>query len=113
MPMSDDWNKFAPPSSPLELPAQPREREIASKGRRFGTLVVDYICYLALAFVFGVLIALLFGSRGLAALHSVPDLVTGSVLYIGYYAFFEGIWARTPGKLIFGTVAVDATEVLV
>src|SRR5262249_16412337 len=31
----------------------------------------------------------------------------GSVVVFSYYTFFEGIWARTPGKFIFGTVVVN------
>ena len=28
-------------------------------------------------------------------------------MILGYYVCFEGIWARTPGKFLFGTVVVN------
>lgn len=80
---------------------------LASKGRRFGTFLVDYICFMAFGFVFGLLIAITLGQEGIAGLHRIPRFVLGSVLVFCYYVFFESVWARTPGKLIFGTFVVD------
>jgi uncharacterized RDD family membrane protein YckC len=33
------------------------------------------------------------------------------VLYSTYYLFFEGLWARTPGKWLFGTIVVNTQNV--
>lgn len=105
--MSDTLNPYSPPQAsvdplPVDLPRQP-----ASKGRRFGTFVVDYLLFMAMSFVFGVVVALGFGEAGMAWLRSLPDLVLGAGLFLVYYLFFEGLWARTPGKLLFGTVVVN------
>jgi uncharacterized RDD family membrane protein YckC len=37
----------------------------------------------------------------------VPNFMLGLTLMLAYYCFFEGIWARTPGKLVFGTMVVS------
>lgn len=31
----------------------------------------------------------------------------GLMFMLAYYCFFEGIWARTPGKLVLGTMVVS------
>jgi uncharacterized RDD family membrane protein YckC len=56
--------------------------------------------------LFGALVGFLFGEAGVAALRKVPNFVLGLTLMLAYYCFFEGIWARTPGKLVLGTVVV-------
>ena len=85
----------------------PNSDFIAGRGRRFGTLLIDYAGFFVFALVFGVIIGLYFGEAGLAAIESVPDLVFGLILMMTYYLFFECIWARTPGKFILGTVVVS------
>lgn len=104
--MDQETNLYQPPRSDVALEVQPLTAEPASKGRRFGTFVIDYLCFLALSFAVGVTIALLFGEAGIAALGKVPDIVLGLVIFSSYYLFFEGLWARTPGKWVFGTIVV-------
>jgi uncharacterized RDD family membrane protein YckC len=99
-------NRYAPPRSNVDATAPPCPTDFASKGRRFGTLVVDYIGYSLSAFVIGVLIGIIFGQRGVQFVRSVPTFALGLILLIAYYVFFEGLWARTPGKLVFGTMVV-------
>jgi uncharacterized RDD family membrane protein YckC len=69
--------------------------------------MVDYACFMACGAILGILIGLVFGERGIVALERMPDIVLGAVLMLGYYAFFEGVWARTPGKWIFDAVVVN------
>ncbi len=78
----------------------------ASRTRRFGTLVVDQLGMLLFGLLTAMLIGLIFGDRGVAAVESIPDLAFGIILFVAYYIFFEGFWARTPGKFIFGTIVV-------
>lgn len=105
--MEIERNRYAPPRSNVADVVTPTPPTVfASKGRRFGTLVVDYIGYFLGAFLMGALIDLLFGQRGLEFIRSVPHFVLGLILIVAYYVFFEGLWARTPGKLLFGTTVV-------
>lgn len=105
--MDQNDNPYRPPASEVRDVSVPREAVPAGRWRRFGTFVVDYGGVFVLAFVVGILIAVFFGRSGIATFHRVPNFVTGTLLYIAYYAVFEGLWARTPGKWIFGTAVVD------
>ncbi len=107
--MTESPNPYAPPQSAVAAPEPSQAIVPASNGRRFGTLLVDYVMFTLLSFCIWLITALLFGEKGTKTLQSVPDLALGILVLSAYYVFFEGIWARTPGKLIFGTVVV--TEV--
>lgn len=105
--MEIERNRYAPPRSNLvDAVAPTRPTVLASKGRRLGTLVADYLGYFLGSFLMGILIDLIFGERGLEFISSVPNFVLGLVVMLAYYIFFEGVWARTPGKLLFGTIVV-------
>lgn len=99
-------NPFSPPQADVGPLTAVGELVDASKGARFGTFVVDYIGFLLVAFVVGVVLALVLGDRAEAVMSSVPDIVFGLPILLGYYLFFEGLWARTPGKMVFGTRVV-------
>jgi uncharacterized RDD family membrane protein YckC len=105
--MTQDINPYAPPASDVSRSAADRPIVPAGKGRRFGTFVVDYACFMAFSFCIGLSVVFLFGDEGLATLEKIPDLVLGVLIIALYYIFFEGLWARTPGKLVFGTVVVN------
>lgn len=105
--MEIERNRYAPPRSNVVDAVTPtRPAVFASKWRRFGTLVIDYIGYFLGAFLIGLLIDIVFGQRGLGFIRSIPNFVLGLILIVAYYVFFEGVWARTPGKLLFGTIVV-------
>ncbi|GGY18966.1 hypothetical protein GCM10008098_08900 [Rhodanobacter panaciterrae] len=105
--MTAKFNPYSVPDSALTETVVNQRREVAGKWRRFGTWLIDYICFLLLSMLFGVVVGLLFGSAGLEALKKIPNIVLGLILLLGYYCFFEGIWARTPGKLVLGTIVVS------
>lgn len=104
--MTEHLNPYSPPQSDIAIVNTKRAMVRASRGRRFGTLLVDYALFILLAFCIGIVIALLFGEEGIKMIQSIPDIVLGFPIFFMYYIFFEGIWARTPGKLLFGTVVV-------
>ena len=104
--MGQEANRYQPPQSDVALDVEALQGEPASRGRRFGTFVVDYLCFLAVSFAIGMVIVLLFGEEGMEALEKVPDIVLGLVIFSSYYLLFEGVWARTPGKWVFGTIVV-------
>ena len=55
--MSTEFNPYRAPQAALGLPTDRHEPgEVASKGRRFGTLVVDYVGYFAASFVIGIVL---------------------------------------------------------
>ena len=103
--MSDEANPYRPPKSEVLL--ETRAIVPAGKLRRLGTVLVDHVCFFALAFCVGLALFLALGEAGMAELEKVPDLVFGGLLIVAYYVFFEGLWGRTPGKLLFGTTVVN------
>lgn len=102
--MTLEPNLYRPPIAEVADIEQPSSLESASKWRRLGTLVVDYVGYTLLTVLFDVAVLLTFRMPGVKAIQSVPEFLLGGFLLFCYYVFFEGIWARTPGKLVFGTV---------
>ena len=106
-PGEPDVDPYRPPATNVESAPGARPIVLASRGRRFGTFVVDQAGVFVLAFVIGIVVVLVFGESGLATLERVPDIVLGPILLLAYYLVFEGFWARTPGKLVFGTVVVS------
>jgi uncharacterized RDD family membrane protein YckC len=99
-------NPYAPSSAVLGAEETPHSMVLASKWRRFGTLLVDYVGFLLISLLVGLAIGALFGERGVQFIKAIPDFLVGSIMLVAYYLFFESLWARTPGKLVFGTVVV-------
>ncbi len=105
--MSQIENPYRTPSSDVGGPEQRRALELAGKGRRFGTYVIDWIGFFSGSLIFGVVVGLTMGEAGVEMLTRIPDMLLGVIMIMSYYVFFEGIWARTPGKFLFGTVVVN------
>ena len=108
--MDQQDNPYRPPASPVRDVGMAATFGPAGRWRRFGTLILDYGGYLALSFVVGIVIALAFGPRSAATaslMRPLPRYAIGCLVYLGYYLVFEGMWARTPGKWVFGTVVTD------
>ena len=91
--MDQEENPYRPPSSPVRDMNQMRAAGLAGKWRRFGTFVVDYLCFLVVGFIVGVAVALIFGRPGIVAMQRIPNMISGSVLFACYYVVFEGIWS--------------------
>jgi uncharacterized RDD family membrane protein YckC len=104
--MSQEHNLYQPPAADVAVVDDRSLTTDASKLKRFGTFAIDYACIMASSFVLGAAIAIIFGERGVAALKSIPEFLTGLIVFVGYYLLFEGLWARTPGKFMLGTVVV-------
>ena len=104
--METKRNPYAPSSAVLGAEEAPRSMVLASKWRRFGTFLVDYVGFLLISLSVGLAIGALFGERGVQFIKAIPDFLVGSIMLVAYYLFFESLWARTPGKLVFGTVVV-------
>jgi uncharacterized RDD family membrane protein YckC len=106
--MNTEFNPYSAPESAVGDVVTNQSGEVASRGMRFGTLLIDYLCFLVLSFLFGMLVFTLFGQAGAAALKKVPNFVLGTPMLLAFYCFFEGLWGRTPGKFLLGTRVVDA-----
>ena len=110
-------NPYRPPTARIsEVPSSTPEWVLASKATRFFTYLVDQIA----GFVWGMMLSatIVFFSAALGY-GSVPfflqgmwTFVSGTVFAVLYYVFFEGIWARTPGKWLLGTRVIlqDGTK---
>jgi uncharacterized RDD family membrane protein YckC len=105
--MANETNPYRAPDSGSLDASTPRAGELASKGRRFGTLLIDYFGYFVCCFIAGMFIGLFFGKAGIEALHGLTNFLFSTSILLGYYLFFEGIWARTPGKFILGTEVIS------
>ena len=104
--MTIDNNLYEPPKSNLnEVPAM-SAMQIADRWRRLGTFIIDYAGFMLFAVVVGAALGGVFGRAGLAVLHKLPKMLTGTLILMTYYLIFEGIWARTPGKWLFRTIVV-------
>jgi uncharacterized RDD family membrane protein YckC len=105
-----DENPYDPPPAPIGMRKQFRQLEIAGKGRRFGTFIIDQFISFILLFILDIFIGVFIGIMGAADRvndFSVPIFLINIMASLSYYAIFEGLFARTPGKLICGTKVVD------
>lgn len=104
--MDTQAKRYEPPASDVAAVINPDTMESAGKGRRFATCLVDYAGFFVLSALVGLVAGVVFGEAGLDALKRVPDWLLGLSVFCAYYLFFEGIWARTPGKWLLGTRVV-------
>ena len=105
--MDDGVDPYVPPASNVEPASGARPIVRAGRWRRFGTWVLDQLGIFLLAFIVSLVVILAFGPAGTVALKDLPSFLLGAVFGCCYYLLFEGVWARTPAKLILGTVVVD------
>jgi uncharacterized RDD family membrane protein YckC len=81
--------------------------EPSGKGRRFLTFLVDYIGVLALGFVAGAIVGIVWGEAGVQYFEGVRGWFFGALIYFAYYFVCEDASARTPGKRAAGTMVID------
>jgi uncharacterized RDD family membrane protein YckC len=105
--VNEPHNPYAPPKAAVTPYEERREVEPVGKGVRFGEFLVDYVSFILFSVLLGALVFVVFGEAGVTALERVPDIVLGIVTMFAFYAFFEGLWARSPGKWAFGTAVVN------
>lgn len=105
-----ETNIYEPPKADLTQKTGSFDDEygivrVASTGRRFLNLLIDYICYLVLSYGVGYFLSVT-GLYG--AVQNVPDIILGSLVMMLYYFPQEATSGRTLGKLVTGTRAVAA-----
>lgn len=107
--MIGSGNRYSPPQAEVKDIASAAESELAGRWQRFFNFVIDYLCFVGLAFIIGFMVAVGGGDAGLQMMKSIPDLVFGVALMAVYYIVLEGVFGRTLGKIVTGTrvVTVD------
>lgn len=90
------------------------EEIIASNGKRFANVVIDYVARLGLTFVIGMIAAMigvLTGNEEILIFFQnitrIQELTIGLVVLLLYYNVFEIFFGTTIGKLMTKTVVVD------
>jgi uncharacterized RDD family membrane protein YckC len=108
--MQDDNPYRSPTEECFVEPIRLEKPLPASGGRRFLNLLLDYVGFMALSFVIGLMIGLFTSVMGADRefLDKIPDLVYGLVVYLIYYIPQEALFGRTLGKLVTGTKVVSA-----
>ncbi|HEY9027896.1 MAG TPA: RDD family protein [Burkholderiaceae bacterium] len=107
--MTQEPNPYRPPAASVDAAtdADGDPRMAAGKGRRFATFVIDYIGFVIFSMLIGALVVMVSGQRFLFLFGGLWSYLTGAVMMSAYYLFFEGLWQRTPGKLVAGTIVTD------
>lgn len=105
--MNTQYNPYSPPTSEVAERAGSQDFELAGKGRRFGTLVIDYIVFYIVMFMVGMVVGVSMGAQGVHKVTPWQWQLLALAVLLGYYLFFEGLWQRTPGKFLLGTVVVS------
>ena len=112
--MNEESNPYRPPTAVVEADAERSATafELAGKGRRLCTWILDYAGFLALSMLIGIAMVVTLGPKSLEYLKGGWSYLFGFAVMSGYYLFFEGLWGRTPAKMLLGTkvVAQDGGE---
>jgi len=79
------------------------EMNVVSAGKRFANMILDIVFLYVVAFFVGIIL----GIMGLISIVEVMNgYLFGIVLVIVYYAFFEGVFGKSPAKFITRTRVV-------
>jgi uncharacterized RDD family membrane protein YckC len=100
--MVTEHNPYAPPAAAVsEAPAasHEREQEPAPRWRRFANLLIDSLCYYALAMLIGIVIALVDASF-FDHMSAAGEYAFGFGVMVLYYLPSETLFGRTLGKLV-------------
>lgn len=101
-------NPYQPPQADVTvLPNRGLDGEhptAASLGQRLANLVIDYVAYMVLSMALGVIVGLV---GAVDWVESPLGNLFGLVMMFGYYAIFEAVFGRTPGKFVTRTRVVD------
>lgn len=106
--MEPTYSPYDPPKSPVDDNNQELVNVIpASKWLRFFNFTIDYVAFLGLGLILGIMVAIFWGEEGVRVLESLPDIAIGVPVILVYYIFFESLTGRTLGKFITGTKVVN------
>jgi uncharacterized RDD family membrane protein YckC len=95
-------NPFAPPKTDIAaVPLEQDQFTDATMGVRFLNFLLDNVARLLLSAVLGGIFGALGGSS------TFGNIFISLSIMLGYYMFFEGVFGRSPGKLLTGTYVVN------
>ncbi|WP_437859494.1 RDD family protein [Sorangium sp. So ce363] len=103
---AESYNPYEAPKADAPAALQPEARSrlrLASGGRRFVNLIVDYAGMLLFTFIVGGIFGLIAGTE---ALEQINDTLLSLVMMFAYYVSMEAIFGATLGKLVTGTRVV-------
>ena len=112
--MTDAFDAYRPPEARVDDDLRPvAGRPLAGRGRRFAGLLLDMVGVILFSMVVGFVIGVLqaFGVGSFlrdAVRGGMGERLFGWGLGLAYYLVFEGLWGRTPAKMLLGMRVVDA-----
>jgi len=100
--------RFAAPAADVSpVPELAGEFETAGPGRRFLNFVFDYVVFVVLSMVLGVVLAVIGQADLIDRMGKLGSNVLFIALYLGYYFGCELLLGRTPGKFVTRTAVIS------
>ena len=96
-------NIYQAPKSDISIQINYSDYELATTGKRFANMLLDFVFYLMFSFIVGTAFTLAGAGDSIA---NVNDNLLGIILITLYYFPQEAIWGRTLGKLVTNTKVV-------
>jgi len=89
------------------------ELVIASVGKRFANMILDYFFYFIFACIFGFILGIISGFLvffhiSVTFVNDINYTLLAWIIFIFYYLILEALTSQTIGKLITGTKVVNA-----
>jgi len=106
----NEYDPYRAPGAALTLPLERLDIESTSKVRRFFNWLIDKLMTFVVGGMVGVAIVLAGGDEAASRLENMGRLsewALGALIFTVYYAFMEGAFGFTVGKLVTGTRVVD------
>ena len=105
-PHLDETNPYRPPKATIDVPQVEFDSlDLASGGKRFLNLVIDYLTKYVLAALIAIF---LLNTAQLAYFEdTLVDFLFGLVISVFYYTLFESLTGRSPAKWLTGTLVVS------
>ena len=104
---NDTANPYQAPEAPVYTGSDSRARELVSGWRRFGTYIIDTVCFYIIFIVISIAVTFTIGDSWLQLLDGIGGNLIALGIFVIYYMGFELAFSRTPGKFVLGTIVVD------
>ena len=105
-----DRNPYRPPAAATELAVPPPPAfpgTPAGRLRRIATQLIDVVWIGGFLWIASFVLVTTATRETLLAITPGQSLLFGYGIVLAYYTLFEGLWGRTPGKMLMGTRVVD------